>query len=147
MGDSTSGRSGLVRNVVDCTGYNTKNPSCNFTRNGEAFPCNGAYRKVQREWGIENGHFIVWMRIAGLPNFRKLWGKIDKSLKKGSKIRVHYQDNFPVKKFRGRKALVISTSSVLGGRNDSLGYGYIVVGFCCLIFGLYFFWRSKMGSS
>jgi hypothetical protein len=21
-------------------------------------------------------HFIVWMRTAGLPNFRKLWGKL-----------------------------------------------------------------------
>jgi hypothetical protein len=22
-------------------------------------------------------HFIVWMRSAGLPHFRKLWGHID----------------------------------------------------------------------
>ena len=25
-------------------------------------------------------HFIVWMRTAGLPNFRKLWGKIEEDL-------------------------------------------------------------------
>jgi len=25
---------------------------------------------------IEQEHFIVWMRTAGLPNFRKLWGKL-----------------------------------------------------------------------
>jgi hypothetical protein len=25
-------------------------------------------------------HFIVWMRTAGLPNFRKLWGRIDNTL-------------------------------------------------------------------
>jgi hypothetical protein len=29
-------------------------------------------------------HFIVWMRTAGLPNFRKLWGKIDGELPEGS---------------------------------------------------------------
>jgi len=26
-------------------------------------------------WIVE--HFVVWMRTAGLPNFRKLWGRID----------------------------------------------------------------------
>jgi hypothetical protein len=25
-------------------------------------------------------HFVVWMRTAGLPNFRKLWGKIESDL-------------------------------------------------------------------
>lgn len=24
----------------------------------------------------ENEHFIVWMRTSGLPNFKKLWGRI-----------------------------------------------------------------------
>jgi len=30
--------------------------------------------------------FINWMRIAALPNFRKLWGKIDTDLKKGDVV-------------------------------------------------------------
>ena len=28
-------------------------------------------------------HFIVWMRTAGLPNFRKLYGHLDAGAKKG----------------------------------------------------------------
>jgi len=33
---------------------------------------------------MEDEHFIVWMRTAGLPNFRKLWGKIDQNLEAGT---------------------------------------------------------------
>ena len=28
-------------------------------------------------------HFIVWMRPAGLPSFRKLWGRIETDLPVG----------------------------------------------------------------
>jgi hypothetical protein len=31
-------------------------------------------------------HFIVWMRTAGLPNFRKLWGRIEGGLPAGNYI-------------------------------------------------------------
>jgi hypothetical protein len=33
-------------------------------------------------WDMTEEHFIVWMRTAGLPNFRKLWGHM-KNVKKG----------------------------------------------------------------
>jgi len=33
-------------------------------------------------WNMEEEHFIVWMRTAGLPNFRKLWGHMT-NVKKG----------------------------------------------------------------
>jgi hypothetical protein len=30
------------------------------------------------QWiNMKDEHFIVWMRYAGLPTFRKLWGKVD----------------------------------------------------------------------
>jgi len=126
--------------VADCAGYMTDSPVCNFTRAGEQghFDCSGDYRKVRRKsWGIESGHLIVWMRIAGLPNFRKLWGKVDEPLSAGTKLRVYFVDNFPVKKFYGRKSVVLATSSLLGGRFDLLGVGYIVLGVCCLTFGMW----------
>jgi hypothetical protein len=32
---------------------------------------------------MEDEHFIVWMRTAGLPSFRKLWGRIEGGLTSG----------------------------------------------------------------
>jgi hypothetical protein len=84
---------------------------------------------------------MVWMRVAGLPTFRKLWGKIDEKLAAGTRLKVYVASHFDVTGFGGRKALVISTSSSLGGRNDFLGYGYLLVGLCCLIFGAWFLWK------
>jgi hypothetical protein len=128
--------------LVDCRGYMTGTPACNFVRNGEPFECTGNYLvKQQSDWGIESGHFLVWMRIAGLPRFRKLWGKVDQELKAGTTLRVFYQHNFEVAQFSGRKAFVISTSTALGGRNDFLGYGYMIVGGLCLVFGPGFLWH------
>jgi len=36
------------------------------------------------QWmNVTDEHFIVWMRLSGLPNFRKLWGVINTDLKIG----------------------------------------------------------------
>lgn len=130
-------RNGQWVEVADCSGYTSASPSCKFVRDGAHFECTGHYREVrQRDWGVESGHFIVWMRVAGLPSFRKLWGRLDTPLPAGSVLEVHFQDSFEVREFGGRKALVVSTSSVLGGRNDFLGWGFVAVGSCCLIFSV-----------
>jgi len=47
---------------------------------------------------MEDEHFIVWMRTAGLPNFRKLWGSIKGELKAGSYF-VSIQNNYQVDPF------------------------------------------------
>mmetsp|Transcript_88514 Transcript_88514/g.139879 ORF Transcript_88514/g.139879 Transcript_88514/m.139879 type:complete len:96 (+) Transcript_88514:2-289(+) len=85
---------------------------------------------------------MVWMRVAGLPTFRKLWGRIDEKLEAGTKLKVYVASHFPVTSFGGKKKVVISTSSALGGRNDFLGYGYILVGICCVIFGTWFLGKN-----
>lgn len=33
-------------------------------------------------------HFVVWMRPATLPNFRKLWGKIEQDIPQGTLLSV-----------------------------------------------------------
>lgn len=57
----------------------------------------------------ENEHFIVWMRTAGLSNFRKLWGRIEQKLPAGTY--TFAVDNFyNPQTFAGAKNIVLSTS-------------------------------------
>jgi len=91
--------------------------------------------------GFRNEDFIVWMRTAALPNFRKLYRSIDHSneyfeggLKQGNyTLEVEYQH--PVKSFNGRKLMILSTLSILGGKNPFLGISYIVVGCVSALMG------------
>mmetsp|Transcript_9613 Transcript_9613/g.14004 ORF Transcript_9613/g.14004 Transcript_9613/m.14004 type:complete len:317 (-) Transcript_9613:22-972(-) len=85
--------------------------------------------------------FIVWMRTAGLPTFKKLRYRIEQDLKKGDVLTIWIQNTFPVKEFKGEKAVIISTTSWLGGKNDFLGYAYVIVGAMCFLLGLVFLFK------
>ena len=99
----------------------------------------------------EDEHFIVWMRTAGLPNFRKLYGKIEgQPFSKGDTLVFSVEQNFAVNDFKGKKSIVISTVGQFGGKNPYLGVAYIVVGSISLFFGCLFlikhiFYPRKMG--
>lgn len=82
-------------------------------------------------------HFIVWMRTAGLPNFRKLWGRIDGGLEPGS-YELWIDNNYQVEPFQGAKSFVLSTTNALGGKNYFLAVCYITVGTLCLLFAFVF---------
>ena len=89
-------------------------------------------------------HFIVWMRTAGLPNFRKLFGKIDQQLPKGTYTVTVNINSFGVRlydvsSFNGSKSFVLSTTNIMGGRNYFLAICYICVGALCLMFAIIFF--------
>jgi hypothetical protein len=88
--------------------------------------------------GVTDEHFIVWMRTAGLPTFRKLYGKISGDFAKGEVITFNIVANYEVNSFSGAKAMVISTLGEFGGANPYLGVAYIVVGILCLFFGFLF---------
>ncbi|KAD3640594.1 hypothetical protein E3N88_29817 [Mikania micrantha] len=86
----------------------------------------------------EQEDLIVWMRTAALPTFRKLYGKINMSLKAHDTITVVLENNYNTYSFDGQKKLVLSTTSWIGGKNDFLGMAYLTVGGICLFMALNF---------
>ena len=84
-----------------------------------------------------NEHFIVWMRTAGMPNFRKLWGRIHAGLAAGT-YTLTITNNYDVSAFDGKKRFVLSTTNAFGGKNTFLGICYIVVGSLWFIFAIIF---------
>jgi hypothetical protein len=46
--------------------------------------------------------------------------------------------DFPVEKYSGTKSILISTRTVMGGKNPFLGIAYLVVGGLCIILGVVF---------
>jgi hypothetical protein len=100
------------------------------------------YKNVnpEKQWiDMEDEHFIVWMRPAGLPNFRKLWGRIDRQdLEAGSEVSLKIINNFDVSSFSGKKYIILSTVNAFGGKNTFLGISYIVLGGISIILAIVF---------
>ncbi|KAI9807508.1 MAG: hypothetical protein M1825_005448 [Sarcosagium campestre] len=105
----------------------------------------------------EDEAFQVWMRTAGLPSFSKLALRNDNETMGVGTYRVDIQSckllsylfdfstitltdvvDFPVTIYGGTKSIVISTTTVMGGKNPFLGIAYIVVGGICVVLGVLF---------
>ena len=93
----------------------------------------------KRQWiNITDEHFLVWMRPSGLPDPRKLWGKIDKDLNKNDIITIKITNNYDVSYYEGKKKIFLSNTNNFGGKNTFLGICYIVVGGLSLISAIFF---------
>lgn len=69
----------------------------------------------KRQWlDMTEQHFIVWMRAAGIPNFRKFYGVIHRNLEPGTYY-VLIENNFETSYYSGTKKFVLTTTNLLGG--------------------------------
>ena len=103
--------------------------------------------------------FQVWMRTAGLPTFSKLaLRNNDEDMVPGRYQIIVYDGrltvwpflstrpilmpclllDFPVTLYDDTKSILISTRTVMGGRNPFLGIAYIIVGGLCIVLGAVF---------
>ncbi|WBW72281.1 phospholipid-translocating ATPase complex Lem3 family subunit [Schizosaccharomyces osmophilus] len=80
----------------------------------------------------------VWMRTAGLPTFSKLARRNDKDQLLPGTYELSIGLHFPVKEYDGTKSIVLTTRSVLGGKNPFLGIAYIVVSVVSVVLGTLF---------
>ena len=96
------------------------------------------YDDMSKQWiNMTDEHFIVWMRPAALPNFRKLWGRIKQDLDVGE-YKLIIGNNYNVSKFKGKKYVILSNINKFGGNNKFLGICYIIVGGISIILSIVF---------
>ncbi len=92
-----------------------------------------------KQWTrITDEHFLVWMRPSGLPNPKKLWGRINKDLKQGDNIVININNYYNVTPYGGKKKIILSNATKFGGKNKFLGISYIVVGALSIICAVVF---------
>ena len=92
-----------------------------------------------KQWiNMTDEHFIVWMRPAAFPNFRKLWGRIYQDLKEGEELILKITNKYDVSGFKGKKYFILSEINKLGQNNILMGGCYIIVGGSSIILALIF---------
>lgn len=86
----------------------------------------------------EYEEFQVWMRTAGLPTFSKLALRNDDDVMRAGTYQLQIYDYFPVKVYDGTKSILISTRTVVGGKNSFMGIAFVVVAGICVVVGVVF---------
>lgn len=94
--------------------------------------------------GVTNEHFIVWMRIAAFPKFRKLYGWINEPIAAGTVLSFEVTANWEVLSFHGSKSLIVSESNIFGGKSYFLGRLFFIIGAVCLVLALLFGLKHKL---
>ena len=127
---------------------NTSIANIPITDQGIDWPSDNKYfnpKLPDQMWlNTSNPRVRVWMRVSALPDFRKIWGKIDGNLAAGNYIvTIEYSIasviiDYDLTSIHGSKYFVLSQTNDLGGRNYFLAIMYFIVGGVCLAFMLLF---------
>ncbi|KAJ5885653.1 Meiotically protein [Penicillium tannophilum] len=99
---------------------------------------NGSYTNESMPNLHEDEDFMVWMRTAGLPAFSKLSRRNDDTAMAAGDYRLDILDQFKVSEYDGTKSILLSTRTVMGGKNPFMGIAYVVVGGVCVLLGALF---------
>jgi len=91
---------------------------------------------------FEDEDFVVWMKPAPLPDFKKIHRIISTSLEGNYTLQV--KSVFPTKVLNSKKYVVLSTTTAIGGKNSFLGWAYIVMGAVLIIQGILFGIQQKL---
>jgi hypothetical protein len=98
---------------------------------------NGTQMWDDIQWmDMTDEHFMVWMRTSALPNFRKLYGRVEGGLKEGARYQILIKNNYNVANFQGKKSIVLTTLNSLGGNNTYFAILYLIGAIVTFVFML-----------
>lgn len=90
-------------------------------------------------------HFIVWMQMETFDQFKKLWGRIEEEMPIGE-YTLSFENNWNVTKFKGKKKLILSDSSMVG---TGMFFGSVLCGaalFCIIMLLIIFICEKAFGN-
>lgn len=82
------------------------------------------------------------MRTSGFPTFQKPWGIIDSDLAAGN-YTLQIMNNYDIGLFGAHKNIVLSTATLLGGKNYFMPVAILIYG-CLFILGAAIFYLRKI---
>lgn len=82
--------------------------------------------------------FQNWMRTAGLPTFAKMALRNDTTDLAAGTYELNIALNFNTTVYKGKKYILLSTRTAIGGRNDFLGVAYCTVAGIAAALGIAF---------
>ena len=84
---------------------------------------------------LRDPHFMIWMRLAALPDFMKRYGVINQRLHKNDQLTFEVDNTFSVDSFDGQKFLVLITHSWRGPAKDTgLAWMFLATGMMSVFF-------------